>query len=160
MNDYNPDLQQRICIDRKLCFFGNFPTLADLNQLFGSNMASAWLIPQLLNLSEFCGCKDKLQGYSLKECAIIIAQNFYYLKISELMLFFYRFKLGRYGKFYGVVDPLTITSSLQEFLRERNIALFEKESELNFQQLEEDKKNAITYEEYLERKKEKQMLSK
>ena len=43
----------------------------------------------------------------------------YYLKVSELMLFFYRFKSGKYGEFYGVVDLQRIMSGLNAFLRDR-----------------------------------------
>ena len=29
--------------------------------------------------------------------------------ISQMMLFFYRFKRGDFGKFYGMVDPMVVT---------------------------------------------------
>lgn len=108
------------------------------------------MIPQLLDLSEFCGCKEKLQGKPLEECAWLIAQNYFYLKISELMLFFSRFKQGKYGHFYGSVDPMLIMSSLQDFLRERNDAIFDMESEKNLKHEQEARKNSMTRKEYLE----------
>lgn len=110
-----------------------------------------------MDLSEFCGCKDKLQGEPLEECAWLIAQNYFYLKISELMLFFNYFKQGRYGRFYGSVDPLVIMTSLQQFLRERNDAYFAHESELNKKRMEEQIKNGIPYTEYLRQKKDKEL---
>lgn len=147
--EYNPDTQMKICNDKDLCYFGQFPTLATVNRQYGSTTATVWLIPQITNLSEFCGCKNKITPAQIKECATIIAQEYFYLKVSELMLFFYRFKTGRYGKFYGNVDPMVIMTSLQYFLRERNNAIFDHDSELNFKQIEEDKRHAISYEEYL-----------
>lgn len=87
-------------------------------------MAVMWLLPQLYDLSEYCGVKNKLQGKPLEGCAHVIATEFYYLKVSELMLFFHRFKSGRYGKFYGTVDPLVITSALREFDAERGEAIY------------------------------------
>lgn len=58
----------------------------------------------------------------------VIADNFGYLKLSELMLFFQQFKAGRYGRFYGSVDPLVITEALQSFLdfRAERMAAIEK----------------------------------
>lgn len=107
-----------------------------------------WLVPQLYNLSEYCGCKEKLQGKSLEECAYVIATEFYYLKISELMLFFNRFKAGRYGRFYGSVDPVVITTSLRDFLNERAFA-YEKHEQEKRQKREADScKRATTWEEY------------
>ena len=107
-----------------------------------------WLIPQLYNLSEYCGCKEKLQGKPLEECASIIANEFHYLKVSEMMLFFYRFKVGQYGRFYGSVDPLVITTSLREFLKERAYAYDRHEREERERQREEEMKNAVSWKQY------------
>lgn len=107
-----------------------------------------WLIPQLYNLSEYCGCKDKLQGKPLEECAFVIAAEFYYLKISELMLFFHSFKAGHYGRFYGSVDPLVITTALREFLKERNFAYDRRKQEQEELDRKKNRENAITWEEY------------
>lgn len=150
--DFSPDRQITICNNRELCFFGNFPTLATISKEFGSGIATAWLVPQLANLSEFCGCKDKITPEQIKECATLISQNYYYLKVSELMLFFNRFKQGKYGRFYGVVDPLVIMTALQEFLRERGDEIFDQESEINRQRNLEEKSKGISYEEYLQLK--------
>lgn len=116
---FNPDLQVKAAQDVERCFLGNAPTLASINMAYGKATAQMWLVPQLENLSEYCGCKDKLTIPQLEECARIIATEFYYLKVSELLLFFHRFKSGRYGRMYGSVDPLVITTSLRDFVRER-----------------------------------------
>lgn len=125
---YNPDMQ-RMCANAEECFFGDHPTLAELRRDYGCNMAVMWLLPQLYDLSEYCGVKNKLQGKPLEGCAHVIATEFYYLKVSELMLFFHRFKSGRYGKFYGTVDPLVITSALREFDAERGDAIYKHDQE-------------------------------
>lgn len=116
---YNPSVQMNICGNAHDCFFGAYPTLESIKKAYGRNVPTMWLLPQLNNLSEFCGCRDKLQGGPLEECAFVIATEFGWLKVSELMLFFHRFKSGRYGRFYGSVDPLIITTSLRTFLGER-----------------------------------------
>lgn len=148
---FNPDLQMKVCKDSQLCFFGDAPVLSELNMVYGEMTATMWLVPQLYDLSEYCGCKEKLQGKPLEECASVIATEFYWLKVSELMLFFHRFKSGRYGRFYGSVDPLVITTSLRSFLNERNNAIAEQEQYERDQEREESRKNAITYEEYLKK---------
>lgn len=150
--DYSPNLQGVICNDMELCFFGDFPTLAKVNATLGNKVSTAWLVPQLANLSEFCGCKDKITPYQVKECAMLIAQNYYYLKVSELMLFFNRFKQGKYGRFYGAVDPLVIMTALQSFLRDRADAIFHHDSEENYRRMKEEAKHTMTYEEYQRRK--------
>lgn len=152
MKRINPDVQKLICHDANRCYFGAAPTLSEINAAFGSNTASAWLVPQLYNLSEYCGCKEKLTGNVLKECAQVIANEYYFLKVSELMLFFYRFKFGKYGRFYGSVDPMIITTALQSFMKERDKAYEAKEREEREQKEQEARKGAITWEEYSLRK--------
>lgn len=145
---FNPDLQMKICKDSQLCFFGDAPLLSELNMAYGEMTATMWLVPQLHNLSEYCGCKERLQGAQLEECARLIAMEFPFLKVSELMLFFHRFKAGLYGRFYGSVDPLVITTALRSFLRERDYAIDRREQAERERQREEERKRAITWEEY------------
>ncbi len=145
---FNPDVQRDICNYPDACFFGGAPTLTQLNMTYGSQTAAMWLIPQLYNLSEYCGCKDKLEGNPLKECASVIATEFYFLSVSELMLFFHRFKSGRYGRFYGSIDPLVITTSIRTFLAERMAAYNEHERIEKERRDQEAKKNVTTWEEY------------
>ena len=153
LSTYNPSYQRKICAKAEECYFGDYPTLTKLKG-YGENVPTAWLIPQLYNLSEYCGCKDKLQGNQLEECAFVIATEFHYLKISEIMLFMHRFKSGRYGRFYGAVDPFVIVTSLREFLKERSYDYEKHEQQLNFLRMEESSKKAITYEEHIRRERE------
>lgn len=148
LTTFNPDLQMRVCHDSERCFFGDTPTLSELNMAYGEMTAAMWLVPQLYDLSEYCGCKTKLEGRPLEECASVIAAEFYFLKVSELLLFFHRFKSGRYGRFYGSVDPLVITTAVRQFITERNTAIQEKEQREASQRLEEHMKNSITFEEF------------
>ena len=148
LTTFNPDVQRKICGNVDVCFFGGAPTLSQINATYGENTATMWLVPQLYNLSEYCGCRDKLDGNPLKECASVIAAEFYYLSVTELMLFFHWFKSGKYGRFYGSIDPLVITTSLRDFLKERNYAYERRENEERTKQREEDAKNSVTWEEY------------
>lgn len=145
---YNPSVQRRICPSPSGCFFGEHPTLAALRDGYGSNAPVMWLIPQLYNLSEYCGCRDKLQGAPLEDCAGVIAAEFPYLKVSELMLFFHRFKAGSYGRFYGSVDPLVITTSLRTFLRERTFAYDRREQQERERRRDEERKRAVSWQQY------------
>lgn len=144
----NPDSQLQICKHTSLCFFGNYPTLSDLSMAFTNKAPVMWLVPQLFNLSEFCGCKEKLSVPQLEQCAKLIAQNYNYLKITELMLFFYRFKTARYGRFYGTVDPLVIMSALKVFITERNEAYCAKEQDRQEKIETKSMQRCISWEEY------------
>ena len=150
LTTYSPSIQLNLTLDEAL--FGSHPCLCDLKAAYGTNAPTIWLIPQLLNLSEYCGCKEKMESSILEETAVIIAREYYYLKISELAYFFYRFKTGAYGKFYGAIDPLLILIALRNFVRERNWEIERKEQEQRRLQREEQAKNAVPYTEYLKLK--------
>ena len=131
------------------CYFGDYPTLGELNGTYTPKTAQAWLVPQLLDLSEYCGVKEKFTSNQLNQCSDIIANDYFYLKVSEIMLFFARFKRCCYGRFWGAVDPLVIMEALKAFCRERNTAYYDqakKEEELRLAN-----NNSCTWEEYAER---------
>ena len=129
LQKYSPDKQYIICQNADSCFFGKSPTLSELSKEYGSGLPKAWLIPQLVNLSEFCGLKERASAEQLKELALIIFQQYYWLKIEELMLFFYRFKCKYYLRFYSYFDPMTVLESLVLFTKERAEEYLRKENE-------------------------------
>lgn len=147
LDKYHPDFLFRKQVTVDDCYFGDYPTIAQLGAEFDRKFPAAWMMAHLHDLSEFCGCKEKLSGHALQQCASTISMEFYWLKISELMLFFHRFKSGKYGRFYGSVDPLVITTSLRDFLKERSIAFAEHER-LEAERKERERKPPVTWEEY------------
>ena len=71
------------------------------------------------------------------------------LNVAEFMLFCRRMKLGRYGTFYGSVDPMAIMRSIRMFLRERGDAWGEREALLGRMKIEADsKKVCLSYGEW------------
>lgn len=147
----SPQVQAKFAAKPKSAIMGDYPTLRDINEAYGKNFAAEWLTPHLTDLSLMTGAKN-ITEYQHKQLAIIIATEYFWLKVTELMIFFHRFKSGLYGKFYGAIDPLTITCALRDFLSDRNylIGIYEQE-EREWREAEE-RKNAISYEEFLRMK--------
>lgn len=153
--DYTPDRQAPFARFPQKCLEGNSPTLADIRSIYGGRWAETWLEAQLKDLSEYAGTQTKIQNCQLEETARIILEEFYFLKLSELMLFFFHFKAGRYGRFYGSVDPLVITEALQDFKRWRRTQLEYIENQrkaLALQQRPTKDPEALTREEWQELK--------
>lgn len=148
LNTYNSDFLFRKELTERECIEGSYPTIAQLNSQFDKRFGPAWLMAHLHDLSEYCGCKEKLSGHALQQCAAMISMEYYYLKVTEFMLFFHRFKAGRYGRFYGSVDPLVITTALMDFVKERNIACNRYDEERKKAEEEEAKKSAVSWEEF------------
>ena len=70
------------------------------------------------------------------------------------MSFFRLFRLGKYGKFYGVADPMVITEALGKFLKYRadviDELLAQQAREEAEREREEREREAVTYEQYRE----------
>lgn len=153
---FNPNMQLTLSRNVDDCYYGDYPTLRQLKE-YGENTPSMWVIAQLHNLSEYCNCKDKLENATLLECANIIAVDFDYFKVSEMLLFFYYLKIGSFGRFYGSIDPVMVIASLRKFSCVRAQKYEERENKEKRRKLEEDKRRGITWKEYCELK-HKQML--
>lgn len=145
--------QMRYTKDEDRCYFGTAPTLGQVNAAYGYATSQEWLTYQLADLSEFSGARDKITASQINQLANIIADDYHWLKLTEVMLFFRKFKKGEYGRFYGSVDPITITQALREFIRDRNTAYHKHEQlERERREAEDRRRNPpCSREEYLER---------
>ena len=147
----SPSTQVAFGKDTKSAVMGDYPTLNDIDAAYGKGFSTEWMIAQIVNLSESTGAKNLTEN-QLLDLASIIATEYRHLKVTEILLFFYRFKTGRYGRFYGSVDPMVVTCAIREFVEERNQMIDRYDQEEREQQFEEYKRTAITHEEYLSQK--------
>ena len=110
---FSPDNQFQLVNNRPLCFFGPFPTLEQVNNYFNANVAEVWLIDQIKDLCSFSMEREVMNDYHLETLSSMIVDDYGYLKVSEMSLFFYKAK-GK--KFYGKVSPSRIIELLNEFI--------------------------------------------
>lgn len=120
LTTFSPSLQLSVARHEDRAFFGEAPVLGLLRHAYGENTPIQWLMPQIWDLSEFTNSRGKLDGGQGEFLAGMIAEEYGFLKVTELLLFFYRFKCGRYGRFYGNVDPMVIMIAIRSFVEERN----------------------------------------
>lgn len=150
---FNPERQYIYCLYKDRCFCGSAPTLSVVSKCYGSNVSELFVSAQIKDLMEYTGNKGKLTIHQIDALSKVIVSTFYYLKVTELMYFFFLFKSGRFGSFYGSVDTIVITQSIREFLKIRNDEIESIERKRNQEEAErrnEDcAKNAISYEEWL-----------
>lgn len=112
---------------------------------------------ELNDYQGFVGVKEdnKAKLDVVCELSKMILGRYYFLKLSELMLFFQRLKYGDYGEMYGCVDAVRILRALRSFMVERNVIIERLEQEEREKKRASEKKNAISYEEHLRRKENK-----
>lgn len=153
MTKLNPSTQLAVGRMGDQAHFDGSPSLAILRKTYGEGFPATWLLPQILDLVVYSNSKGTLNEQQAEFLAEAIAQEYFFLTSSELLLFFYRFKLGKYGQFYGTVDPMRITQALNEFCDERVHAIAKREKEEEERRRAEEEKNATTIncEEYCQR---------
>lgn len=157
LNLFNPDTQILASKNLDRAYLGMAPTLTTVSNAYGYDILEVWIMAQLENLNDFCGASVKMEIPQMSDLAKIIFSEYHFLKVSELLLFFYRFKSGEYGHFYGSIDPQKITVALLEFKKQRiaDIKYYEskKENEEKNRLREEWAKNCVTREQYEKMKK-------
>lgn len=160
---YNPDLQVKCAENVERSFLGDAPSIAILKKTYTKNQVRVWLMAQLENLNTYCGTKNKMNADQMMMLSDIIMTECYYLKASELLLFFHQFKAGKYGELYGSVDPLRVSSALVEFAAYRRDMLFKFESKAQEERRrvehEERSKRIMTYDEFKKFKKINQLIN-
>lgn len=156
MQKVNPQTQAAFAVKQQQAIMGDYPTLTDICLTYGKTFSEQWLYPQIADLALFTGTNN-LTKEQMRGLASVIAVEYRYLKITELLLFFHRFKTGRYGRFYGSVDPMVITCALREFMKERNSLIDIYEREIRDKEMEQQKLLPVmTHEEYLKEKEKEQ----
>ena len=93
----------------------DFSTLETLDVAYGDGAAASWIVVHLADLNTFIGAKN-MTDEQTKDLANIIYSEYKGLKFSVMMLFFFKFKTGAFGKFYGMVDPMVVTCALKDFV--------------------------------------------
>lgn len=151
---FNPSLQKAIARNLERAYVGKAPTLAVVKEAFGIDPAEGWIMAQLEDLNEFAGVAVKMSPGQMEETSRLILQEYPYFKVTEFMLFMHRFKCGKYGALYGVVDPLVIMQALFQFASERRdeLAFYENRERERKKQEEREKwqssQTAMSYSEW------------
>lgn len=124
---FAPRYQQQYVADVERCYFGHAPSLTALRLAYGDTAPVEWLTYQIIDLNRFSNCRP-MTDHQVRELASIITKEYYFLKLTELMDFFYRVKSCEYGKlFYGSVDPMEVIVALRRYADDRAEIIRRKE---------------------------------
>jgi len=157
--DYNPDLQGKLAKSNltlaDIAMNENIPSLANVRSVYGEDNAVRWLKIQFDSLNDYAEQGKGITDSQLDELCNLILGEYYWMNLVEICNFISRFKLGKYGQFYGAIGPMKITCSLLEYIRERrtDIERYEREQYRlqRHKEIEERGKHSISFAEYLER---------
>ncbi|MDR1161639.1 MAG: hypothetical protein LBK45_04790, partial [Tannerellaceae bacterium] len=150
---FTPQYQAYAAEHAERAYTGVAPSLLTVERGYSAQVLEVFLCVQLEDLNMFAGVKAKLPIERQRELARLIRVEYPKLKASEVLLFFQRLKCGRYGRFYGMVDALFITSALAQFMHERRADLIRIDEERKEREkAAQPESKGITYAEYLREK--------
>ena len=118
---YNIPMEYKCCQAGNIrrCFCGRAPKIADLLKAYTDDEVNSWLLIHLMSIYEFSNLPEKPSEGQLAELCMQIKTSYSFLNAAEFLLFCCRFKGGKHGRFFGVVDPMAIMTGLNDFLEYR-----------------------------------------
>lgn len=106
-------------VDEEACVMGDAPRISEIQKHYKDDCMVGWLGSMLdffMKASNIREASNVQLGMTIQ----IIISKYGALKITEMMLFGFKFLSGDYEKFYGSFDTQAITRSLAEFVKYRN----------------------------------------
>ena len=141
---YSTALQPLLLANPDKAYSEKSPAIGDLGRMYHAEEAPAlWVEAQLMTLDFASQTKEGADSQALTEFSRLFAAQYPGIKLTEFLLFVARFKLGRYGKFYGYFDTLTIGEAFRKFLRERGDELDALERKRNNQRMLDREKQPV-----------------
>lgn len=125
------------------------PSLIDMLQAYGANLAAQWMLPHIAALNAASGASNRMDEAALALCCMDIITNFPYLTCGELCVFCVRMRGLRYVRRRGeyAFSSDTIMRGLHEFLADRTQELNRYE---RIKQEREQQPKGMYYSEYIE----------
>lgn len=135
MLTFNKDIQPKTAQYPDRAYLGKAPSLNTVSKTYNPEVLNIWIVAQLEDVNNFTNIRHKMTLEQMEQTATLIATEYAYLKVTEVHLFLHRFKAGRYGTFYGCIDPLQITYALAQFAEQRRSEIVKIEQYQNTQQI-------------------------
>lgn len=105
-------------------YMAECPTLMQYDALYGEGASAYWVETQVTALFGASPTRETGLADGIRTFSAAFAAEVRTFKLSELMLFFARYKAGRYDNSYSAFDSRRIGNAFfHEFVKERNIEL-------------------------------------
>lgn len=124
MSIYSPKQWGYVMMNKEKAYSCQCPTVSDVSLAYGPQIASQWISIQVAALFIASASRDEGMADSIKLFSESFAVEVGNFKLTELMLFFSRYRAGRYDGSYTQFDPHRIGYCFfKEFIPERSIEL-------------------------------------
>ena len=146
---FHVDQQARHTTAPARCVCGTAPTLAQVNAAYGEGTAQEWLVYQIGEFVSFLSLNKDIESYQMKQLAKMVYNDYNWMKVTEIELFFYNMKRGRYEDFYGQFDTQRFMRCFEPFMRDLNEILDEEYQKEERARREHQFDGCVSWNEYL-----------
>lgn len=138
------------CKNREECHFGDHKTLRELNLENGLKVGQGMVATYLYLLNVATNYKVKLSDLQISMLSETIYDKFFYLKDTEVMLFFSDFyKNVNSDVFFRSIEPNTIITMLTKWVRvKRSAAIEQHDKKLHSERLDSEMADSVSWEQY------------
>lgn len=136
----NPETATRCMVTTKA------PTIGALAAKYSQDLAVFWLVSVLSNINGYLQLEEsrKMTKEQMTMMAVSWICEYPRLKCSEVWVFLLKLFAGRYGQLvYGSFNPMAIGVALSQYLKERDLLVWEKRKEEEKRKAEEEKRQFL-----------------
>lgn len=146
---FTPDAGARIARNKEGCIMNTqCPTIGDVRREYGYHMAYRWLYVHITDAASKANMQQRPGRQQIEGMATQMLEQYFYLKLTELMLFFDMFKRGMLGDMYGAMDSRSVFRAMKAFNEMRGEVIKRAEDKAHQQALKEDRDKRVSWEQY------------
>ncbi len=106
------------CATLERCIRSEAPLLSSICREYSKEFVIKYIQLWLINLNEFLNISRKMNRLQIEETAEMFYDNYYYLNIADINLFFKQIKQGKY-ELYDCLDGTKLMNWLSDYVNNR-----------------------------------------
>lgn len=106
------------CVTIERCIRSDAPQLSSMFREYSRDFVVKYIQLWIIGLNDFLNIPKKMNRYQIEETAEMLYDNFYYLNLADLNLFFTQLKQGKY-EMYESLDGNKLMNWLSKYVDQR-----------------------------------------
>lgn len=117
LQEYAPTRGYSFALNQFETHGGTLPTIKEAIEQYGTRVCLQCIDAAVQDFLLYVRDVNAMSVEQRKQLAYVIASTYRHMKVAELLVFFVQAKAGKFGKFYQRIEPLDITTKLNEWWR-------------------------------------------
>lgn len=115
LQEYAPTRGYSFALNEFETHGGTLPTIKEAIEQYGTRVCLQAIDAAVQDFLLYVRDVNAMSVEQRKQLAYVIASTYRHMKVAELLVFFVQAKAGKFGKFYQRIEPLDITTKLNDW---------------------------------------------